>query len=683
MRSWWLGKKKGKESWVIPSVTDGRVTYRIGHGSKDLPPSAEEDGTVGRTGARCVGCSASVDLKYVRSEGRNGRIGFDLIAIVAQGNRTRHYLEPNEEHRTAAALAPPQDSPDGPLPAEALGFRVQAYGFKRYADLFTARQLVALTTYSDLVSEVRDKVALDARVAGRQKGLSLEQGGAGAEAYADAVSIYLGFAVSRLASTNSSLCRWNSAPSKESVSDTFARQAISMVWDFAEGNVWTKGPCELTSSAGWVARVLDHLSSERSPGNARQENATKSPAAGQLISTDPPYYDNIGYSDLSDYFYIWLRRSLRNVYPSLLSTLLVPKSEELVANPFRHGGKDGAHRFFESGFNEVFQRARQTTLEDYPISVFYAFKQAETTNQGEASTGWETFLEGMMNSGWAITATWPMRSERGGRMRDVDSNALASSIVLTLRPRPEGAARTTRRGFLGALKAELPDAMRELQQGAIAPVDLPQAAIGPGMAIFSRHSVVLNDDGQPMRVRAALSMINEVLDEVLSEQEGDFDADTRFALAWFRQHGFDTGDFGDADNLARARNASLEHLERAGILSLRGTRGKVTMLPPSQIDPEWDPGTDNSISTWEVVMHLSRTLTDSGIVAASALLSRVPESIDRDLCKELAFLLFALAEDAKRAKVAIEFNALGTAWNDIVAGAGAVAQQESFDYTGG
>jgi len=275
-----------------------------------------------------------------------------------------------------------------------------------------------------------------------------------------------------------------------------------------------------------------------------------------------------------------------------------------------------------------------------------------------------------------------MRSERGGRMLSVGTNTLASSIVLALRPRSVNAPRTPRRGFVAALRIELPTALRELQQGAIAPVDLPQAAIGPGMAVFSRYSAVLSDDGTPMRVRAALSIINEVLDEVLSEQEGDFDPDSRFALAWFRQHGFDSGDFGDADNLARARNASLEHLDRAGILTLRGTRGKVTLLAPSSLDPEWDPATDRSISAWEVVMHLARTLTDNGVVAASALLTRVPESIDRDLCKELAFLLFALAEDAKRTKVAVEFNALGTAWNDIAAGVGPSAEQGTFDYTG-
>jgi len=275
-----------------------------------------------------------------------------------------------------------------------------------------------------------------------------------------------------------------------------------------------------------------------------------------------------------------------------------------------------------------------------------------------------------------------VRSELSNRMISQNKNVLASSIVLALRPRPDDAPRTDRRGFVAALKTELPTALRELQQGAIAPVDLPQAAIGPGMAVFTRYSAVLTDDGSTMRVRAALSLINEILDDVLSEQEGDFDPDTRFALAWFRQHGFEPGEFGDADNLARARNASLQHLERAGILNLRGTRGKVTLLAPSDLDTSWNPATDTSLSTWEVVLHLARTLTAHGVTGASALLTRVPESIDRDLGKELAFLLFTLAEDAKHTQVAVEFNALGTAWNDIVAGVGPSAEQDTLDYLG-
>lgn len=603
-------------------------------------------------------------------------MGIDLIAIAAEGKQTRHYISPNVEQRQAAAVIRPTDVPDAPQPSNARDFKTPNYGLTQFSDLFTSRQLLALTTLSDLVLEARQRAHEDALAAE----MSTEtQGGVGAEARADAVATYLGLSVSKLTDRNSTITNWY--VSRESTSSTFARQAIPMTWDFAETYPLGVNTGSFYNAYSWTAKALSELGGT-TLAQVTQHSAQTVDFSSALLSTDPPYYDNIGYSDLSDYFYIWLRRSLQSVYPDLLSTMLVPKQEELVANPYRHDGREGAQQYFEDGFVGVFRRARESAVDDYPIAVYYAFKQSETTSQGQSSTGWETVLEGMIGSGWRITATWPVRSEASNRMVGQGRNALASSIVLTLRPRPDLAPRTARRGFVAALKAELPRALRELQQGAIAPVDLPQAAIGPGMTVFSRYSAVLSDDGTPMRVRDALSLINEVLDDVLSEQEGDFDADTRFALAWFRQHGFEAGDFGDADNLARARNASLEHLDRAGILTLRGTRGKVTLLAPSSLAPEWDPATDQSISAWEVVMHLSRTLTENGVVAASALLTRVPESIDRDLCKELAFLLFALAEDAKRTKVAVEFNALGTAWNDIAAGVGPFAEQGTFDYTG-
>lgn len=679
VRSWWLSKKSGKEAWLVPSVDAGEVTYRIGR-SPEPPPSSNDDGTVGRSGGRCIGCGAGVDLKYLRMEGAAGRMGSDLIATVAEGARQRHYLAPTQAHRDAAKITRPTNSPEGEIAANPRWFSTPAFGMAQFADLFTNRQLLALTTFADLVSTARQLAFEDAVSAGLPEGKRIEEGGVGAAAYADAIATYLGMAVSNTSDDLSSIVSWRPTHGTGATRSTFSRQAIPMTWDFAEANPFSGTAGDFANTIPGQVEIVAKLNNS-TPGTAESGSASQAPLTG-ILSTDPPYYDNIGYSDLSDYFYVWLRRSLGAIHPELLSTIQVPKLDELVANPYRHGGKGGAQAFFERGFNEFFGRARKSALPDYPITVYYAFKQSETTTQGQASTGWETLLDGMIRSGWAITATWPLRSERGGRMISVGTNALASSIVLALRPRPETAPRTARRGFVAALKSELPTALRELQQGAIAPVDLPQAAIGPGMAVFSRYSAVLNDNGAPMGVRAALSLINEILDEVLSEQEGDFDSDTRFALAWFRQHGFEAGDFGDADNLARARNASLEHLERAGILSLRGTRGKVTLLAPSTLDPGWDPATDTSISAWEVVMHLSRTLADGGVVAASALLSRAPESIDRDLCKELAFLLFALAEDAKRTKVAIEFNALGTAWNDIAASVGASAEQGTFDYTG-
>ena len=434
VRSWWLGKKKAKEAYVIPRVVGDpnhpsglRVTFEIGH-NPTKAPTTDTDGTMsGRTGATCVSCATAVSVNHVRSEAMAGRMGQALMSVVAEGNRQRVYCSPTEAQISAAEVNRPDDSVPGELADNPRWFSPPAYGLTRFEDLFTNRQLVALTTFSDLVLEARDRVLADA------------------SAYADAVATYLGLAVSRLTSTNSALCRWNSAPSKESVTDTFGRQAIPMVWDFAEGRPFTKGPCDLVWSAEWVAKALPWLPT-KGIGDVRQGDAAAA-TFDNGISTDPPYYDNIGYSDLSDLFYVWQRRTLRTVHPTLLSTMLVPKAEELVANPYRHDGKDGAREFFEDGFRQVFARARGTARPELPITFYYAFKQSESGDDGTSSSGWETLLDGMILSRWCITATWPMRSERSGRMVSVGTNALASSIVLALRPRPEDAPTTDRRGF--------------------------------------------------------------------------------------------------------------------------------------------------------------------------------------------------------------------------------------------
>jgi putative DNA methylase len=476
-------------------------------------------------------------------------------------------------------------------------------------------------------------------------------------------------------------------PKNEGIRNTFARQALPMTWDFAEANPLSEASGNFGFMVRGVTRVLDALGACGDPATARQAGATKAVDAPALISTDPPYYDNIGYSDLSDYFYVWLRRSLRPIHPKLLSTMLVPKTDELVANPYRHDGKDGAREFFEDGFRQVFARARNSALPDFPITVYYAFKQSETSETGTASTGWETLLEGMIGSGWAVTATWPLRSERGGRMISVGTNALASSIVLALRPREPEAPTAGRRDFIAALEDELPASLKSLQQGAIAPVDLPQAAIGPGMAVFSRYSAVLEPDGTKMTVRSALSRINEILDQVLNEQEGDFVTTTRFAIAWYRQHGYGVGKFGDADNLARARNTSVDAMERDGILTSRA--GKVQLLKPADLPPTYDVLADQSISNWEALHHLIKELEADGIGAAGeflrAALTRTDGIVDSDRLKELAHLLFRIAEGNGWTKDALSFNALVTSWPEIVVVARAErkpsASQGALDFT--
>ncbi len=693
VRSWWLGKKKGKEAWVRPIiVVDARhasgkgVKFEIGHGRAGAP-SAEEDGTVGRRGGVCVACGSAVALNHIRSEGRAGRLGSQLMAVVAEGNRQRVYLPPTNAHVAAAEVGVVADPPEGDLPANPRDFKTPNYGMTRWADLFTSRQLLALTTFSDLVMEGRERVLRDARGAGLPSDERLEAGGTGAEAYADAVATYLGAAISRTLNKSTSICSWDSSPKMEAVRGLFARQAIPMAWDFAEANVFGASSGNYMEDLQWVTRVLERLPVVVvDNAHAVQVDAVSLPAGGELLSTDPPYYDNIGYSDLSDFFYVWLRRSLRSVHPDLLSTMLVPKADELVANPYRHEGKQGAKDFFEDGFRRVFARARETALDGFPITVYYAFKQSDIGDDGVASTGWETLLDGMIRSGWAITATWPMRSELSNRMLSQGTNALASSIVLALRPRSDDAPTIDRRGLIAALHDELPDALRKLQQGTIAPVDLPQAAIGPGMAVFSRYAKVIESDGTAMTVRSALARINEILDQVLNEQEGEFDGATRFAIAWYRQHGYATGKFGVADGLARARNTSVDAMCREGILT--SYADKVTLLSPAKLPEGYDVLADDRVGAWEVLHHLIALLQRDGLPVAGAFLASAQErpdgAIDTELVKELAFLLFSIAEKNGWTQDALAFNTVATAWPDVVQAARSTqtgsGEQAAFDF---
>jgi putative DNA methylase len=674
VRSWWLGKKKGKEAYVVPRVVDGNVEFDIGHDPK-LGPSKLDDGTMsGRTGATCVSCGTAAPVEYIKTEGAAGRLGAQLLAIVAEGSRQRIYLPPADEHVAAAEVSRPDDVPNQKLGFDPRNIWTPAYGLDTFASLFTNRQLTALTTFSDLVGEARERVLTDAVAAGLPEGSRLEAGGTDAAAYADAVATYLGFAVDRVTGLNCSLTRWNSAPSKESVTDVFGRQAIPMVWDFAEANVFQWGPGNVQWSADWVARALDGLPSAVWTGEAEQLDAASRPYENLLISTDPPYYDNIGYSDLSDFFYVWMRRSVRDIHPRLLGTMLVPKAEELVANPYRHGGKDEAQEFFEHGFERVFEHARRPALAEFPIAVFYAFKQSETETQGTASTGWETILASMIRAGWVITATWPVRSERSGRMISVGTNALASSIVLALRPRAETAAIIDRRGLVSELRTTLPNAVRDLQQGGIAPVDLAQAAIGPGMAIFSKYAKVIEPNGEPMSVRDALRQINAILDEVLSEQEGDFDGDTRWCVAWFEQHGFGASVYGEAETLANAKNASISGLAHAGVLS--SGAGKVKLFAPDELPDGYDPMTDERISLWDVVLHLAKALSATGLDAAGRILARAElRGVDMTAAHELAYRLFAVSEKLGLTQAAILFNTLGSSWSEVRTAADAAVSQ--------
>ena len=582
--SMWLYKKKGSEQWLRPVVHAGKLDFEISAGTNVASPNKQGQGAK----FCCWICGSPITPDEVHDQLDVPRKPAPrLLAIVGAGERGRFYTLPSQHQKEAADsasdLAAKIRDNDSILLQETRGTfggnaQGRRYGFFSFPDYFSDRQLVALTTLSDLVKEVRQKVINDALYAGLERGESLESDGDGAEAYADAVAVYLALVQSKLTNLSSTVTTWMS--DRAAFRETFARQAIPMSWEFAESNPLgdTGGGWQTTLEK--CCQVIEVL-----PLGPKaiitQADAARADFTDMVTSTDPPYYDNIGYSDLSDYFYVWLRRTLKPQAPDLFRTMLVPKAEELVANSYRFGGKSGAKKHFEDGFRSVFAQARGGSDHSCPTTVYYAFKQSDADESGEASTGWETLLQGMIENGWHITATWPMRTESSGRLLARGTNALASSIVLSLRPRPASAPSQDRRGFIEAMKSELGPALQRLQAGGIAPVDLPQAAIGPGMSVFSRYSAVLEPDGTRMSVRSALALINETLDETLVDQEGDFDATTRFAIAWFRTHGYGEGKFGDADSLARARNTSVATLERSGILTARkGVSLARVMGPP-------------------------------------------------------------------------------------------------------
>ncbi len=596
-------------------------------------------------------------LEYVRAEGKAGRMNSRLMAIVAEGGSGRIYLSPSDEHEALARSAEPTDVPETDLPNQALGFRVQNYGMTKHRHLFTNRQLVALTAFCDSVSAAREKALTDAH---------------GDAAYADAVATFLGLWMGRFTDLNNALCQWRSDPAKQHVGHMFARQAVSMVWDYAEANPLGNSAGSFDKTFLFVPKVLDELASGVFPGVVLQRNAEELSANSKppVFSSDPPYYDNVPYADLSDFFYVWLRRCLQTAHPQLLGTVLVPKAEELVAEPFRHGGKEEARLFFERGMGRVFKRMRETSDTGYPTTIYYAFKQTEDEEPADdeveeatsarASTGWETFLQSLIDAGWQIDGTWPMRTELGNRMRSMASNALASSIVLVCRPRPKDAGVASRRDFLAALKRELPEALRHLQKGNIAPVDLAQAAIGPGMAVFSRYAKVLETDGSTMSVRSALTEINKCLDEVLAEQEGEFDADTRWALAWFDQNGFNEGAYGVAETLCTAKNTSVQGMKDAGILEAKG--GKVRLLKKEELDADWNPATDSRLTIWEITHHLIRRL-EQGESGAAELIQQL--GAKAEVARDLSYRLYTICERRKWAQEAIAYNALVLSWSDV------------------
>ena len=675
-----LSTKRGREAYVEPLIEGRGYRFAVKAGA---PPDAEAVRAGTKSGGSgkpflCLMSGTPMPFDYLRSEAKSGRMSARLMAIVAEGDRGRVYLTPTPEHEAVAAEAEPEWTPDANLPERALGFRVQEYGMTMWRDLFTSRQLVALTTFSDLVAEAIQRVRQDAVTAGLpEDGAGLDEGGCGGASYAEAVGVYLAFAVDKMSDRHSTLGRWDPTPTASGVINTFSRQAIPMTWDFAEGNPFSRASGNFQGGAGWIAKVADFsLPAAGSGGASHRDASVQSVSRDRVVSTDPPYYDNIGYADLSDFFYVWLRRSLRSTFPDLFATITVPKTEELVATPYRHGNREKAEAFFLDGMGKAMCRLAEQAHPGYPVSIYYAFKQSGTRgDSGISSTGWETFLAAVIQSGFAVTGTWPMRTELGNRMIGRDANALASSIVLVCRKRPRDAPMATRREFVTALKAELPAALARLQSGNIAPVDLAQAAIGPGMAVYTRYSRVLDNQGRPVSVRDALALVNHTLDEVLAEQEGDFDADTRWALSWYEQQGFTAGEYGAAETLSTARNTSVAGMEQAGILESKA--GEVRLLRPEELPEDWDPAADRRLPVWEVVHHLVRVLETGGETGSARLVRQLGDVAET--ARELAYRLYAVAERRNRAAEAFSYNALVRSWPEIAR----LARQEAPDEQGG
>lgn len=668
-----LANKPGKEAYVEPVIEGDSYRFTVKTGT---PPESAVNGTkISRGAFRCLFSDVPMNYAYIDDEANAGRMGARLMAIVAEGVRGRVYLSPTKEHEEAASGAQPTWRPEtacrGTFASNAQG---RLYGFKVFGDYFTPRQLVSLSTFSDLVAEAIERCRQDALTAWVRddhsqaipdNDLPLEKVGAGATAYAQSVGVYLAFAISRSADRGSTICSWDSSPKMEALRNTFGRQGIPMTWDFAEGNPFSDSSGNWTFNIEWSAKALQLFPAMSRGCVVQQDAQTQVTSRNKVVSTDPPYYDNIGYADLSDFFYVWLRKSLKPVFPTLYATLAVPKAEELIATPYRHGGKAEAEAFFLDGMTSAMHNLADQAHPAFPVTIYYAFKQAETKGDaGTHSTGWETFLDAVLRAGFALTGTWPMRTELGNRMIGSGTNALASSIVLVCRKRAIDAPTISRREFLRELNAVLPDALLDMTRGGlnspVAPVDLSQAIIGPGMAIFSQYAAVLEADGKPMSVRTALQLINRFF------AEDDFDHDTQFCLHWFETQGWAEGKYGEADVLARAKGTSVGGLQEAGVVE--SGSGKLRLLRWTELPAEWNPETDTRSAVWEALHQLIRALNNHGESAAGALLARMPARAEP--MRALAYRLYTLCERKGWAEEARAYNELVTAWFSIEQAAG-------------
>ncbi len=684
--SFMLSTREGKKAWVEPAIDSsapGGWRFEVKHGV--LAKADEERLKTGTKTGRgsnfsCILSGAAIDSEHVKTEGFAGRMGARLMAVVAESSPTRVYLSPTAEHEAIAATAKPEWEPEGDLPNDPRNFWTVQYGLGTFASLFTQRQLVALTTFSDLVAESRKKAIVDAEAVGLADDSGpLHSGGTGASAYGDAVATYLAFAVSKIGNIGSAIASWMS--DRGAFRETFARQAIPMAWDFAEANSFADAGGSFDAAIDKGAMSIAHLPA-CSPGSISHLVAQKNsyPVRPILVSTDPPYYDNIGYADLSDFFYVWLRHSLAGIWPDLFRRLTTPKAEELVATPYRHGGRENAEAFFMAGMGEAMTAMRKASTDDEPLAIYYAFKQAEAGADGVTSAGWASFLQAVVDAGLVVDGTWPVRTESAGRLIGKGTNALASSIVLVCRKRAADAVTITRADFIRALKRELPDAIDDIRKAGVGPVDMQQSVIGPGMGVFSRHAKVLEDDDSAMPVKTALSLINRVWEEIDQELDAAFDAETQVALAWFATYGFDARQSGELITLANAKNIGTNALFESGVF--KDLKGKTALTPRDELPKGWMPAADKSLTVWECVQHTARVLNaeDGGGAAAGRLVAEMGSKAAE--ARALAYRLFEIATQKGWSAEARIYNELAQEWpkleewagKDLVAGSTKPAQ---------
>ncbi len=657
-----LGTKPKKEAFVRPVIDRAAksIRYEIINGGSAAEREGAKNGTKsGRASFSCLISGSAITPEYIKRMGLQGNIGQSLIAIVAEGNGRRNYLSPNHHHEMLALTATPQWVPDNEISTDGRAFTTPAYGLKRFADLFSPRQLVALTTFSDLLAEVREQISHNI-----QQHLSSHDPAIRHDVeYGAAVSIFLAFAINRMADLQNNLCQWRSDPGKEHVGHLFSRQAIPMIWDFAEANPFCSSAGSWEKCLSFVPKAVELLPS-LSSGRVVQANAgeIEQDSNRYVVSSDPPYYDNVGYADLADFFYPWLRRSLKEVFPDIFGSIATPKAEELVATASRHKSKGDAEAFFLEGMQQAMSRMHSIQREDFPTTIYYAFKQSEMQNEGITSTGWATFLQAVLNAGFSVIGTWPVRTELANRIRGIGANALANSVVLVCRKKQANASAISRAEFIRALKRELPDALRDLLAANIAPSDIPQSSIGPGMGIFSRHSAVLESDDTQMSVKSALQLINREVDEYLNDVVGEFDPDTRLAITWFEQFGMGPGPYGTADNIARGRGISVESAKHAGILD--SSAGKVRLWKREELNDKWDPAEDRHLTVWECCQQVVRALETGGEFEAAVLLRAIGPAMAENV-KDLAYVLYNTCEKRKDAKEATSYNAMIAVWSDL------------------